>query len=87
MICPQVMPLQLIPARLQRTTLLEVPLTTAVNCVWPPGCTCTVVGESETETDAEATAGKTKAMRIAHTNFNADFICSRPGLHRQSTRS
>jgi hypothetical protein len=35
-ICPHAMPLQAVPVRLQMTTLLEVPLTTAVNCVWPP---------------------------------------------------
>jgi hypothetical protein len=32
-IWPHVFPLQLVPLKLQITTLLEVPLTTAVNCV------------------------------------------------------
>lgn len=36
-ICPQVIPEQLVPLRAQTTTLLDVPLTVAVNCVCPPG--------------------------------------------------
>ena len=35
-IWPHTIPVQLVPERPQITTLLEVPLTTAVNCSWPP---------------------------------------------------
>jgi hypothetical protein len=39
-IWPQAVPLQPAPVTLQTTTLLVVPLTTALNCTWPPGLTC-----------------------------------------------
>ena len=57
-IWPQALPLQFVPFKLQMTTLLEVPLTVAVNCVWPPSGTCTVAGASETDTEARVAAGK-----------------------------
>lgn len=39
-ICPQAFPLHPVPARLQITTLLVVPVTVAVSCTCPPGFTC-----------------------------------------------
>jgi hypothetical protein len=38
-IWPQTIPVQFVPLRPQITTLLEVPLTTALNCVCPPSGT------------------------------------------------
>jgi hypothetical protein len=65
-ICPHALPPQAVPARLQITTLFEVPLTVAANCIWPLGCTCTVVGVKETDTEARAAAG----LRIARTKIH-----------------
>ena len=36
-ICPQPLPVQVVPVRLQITTLFDVPLTVALNCACPPG--------------------------------------------------
>jgi hypothetical protein len=75
------MPVQLIPARLQMTTLLGLPFTTALNWVCPPGCTFTVVGEIDTDTDAKAVAEQTNAVRNNQAVFKMDFICY-PVLNR-----
>ena len=44
-IVPQAEPLQAVPLTLQVTPLLDVPLSVAVNCWWPPGTTVAVGGE------------------------------------------
>jgi hypothetical protein len=75
LIWPHVLPLQDGPARLQITTLFEVPLTTAVNCALPPGFTCTVLGVSETDTDAQVAAGLTPAKNRRHATFKIRLIC------------
>jgi hypothetical protein len=77
-IWPHAIPLQVVPARLQRTTPFEVPLTRAVNWVWPPGCTCTLVGVSETDTDAKVTAGHTTTASKIDATFKPLFISSPP---------
>jgi hypothetical protein len=77
-IWPHPRPLQVVPARLQITTSLEVPLTTAVNCVWPPGCTCTLVGLRETDTVAKVTAGHTTIASTIDANFKTRFISFPP---------
>src|ERR1035437_4903402 len=65
LICPHSLPVQLMPLRLQITTLFEVPLTVAENCNCPPAGTCTVAGVTETDIDARLTLVDT-AKRIAN---------------------
>jgi len=69
-IWPHAFPLQLVPLKLQITTLLEVPLTTAVNCACPPSGTCTVVGARETDTEARVAVGKTEIASKNHATLN-----------------
>ena len=45
---PQVIPLQPLPERLQITTVLEVPVTVAVNCFLAPGATVAELGVTVT---------------------------------------
>jgi len=73
-IWPQPLPLQEEPVRFQRTTLFVVPLTTAVNCVLPPGSTCTTLGVSETDTAPQVAAGQTNATSKSQANFKMGFI-------------
>jgi hypothetical protein len=47
-IAPQVLPLHPVPAILQLTAVLLVPVTVAVNCCVAPATTVTVAGETET---------------------------------------
>jgi hypothetical protein len=57
-IWPQAIPLHPVPARLQITTLLVVPVTVADSCTCPPGFTWGNWGETVTEIEAEANAWK-----------------------------
>jgi hypothetical protein len=47
---PQAAPVQPLPAMLHDTAVFDVPVTVAVNCLWPPVSSCTVTGEIVTET-------------------------------------
>src|ERR1022692_2707494 len=75
-ICPHPVPLQVVPLSPQITTLFEVPLTTAVNCTCPLGCTCTVVGVRETEIDALAATEQDSITSKSHTTFTTYFMSS-----------
>jgi hypothetical protein len=86
-IWPHAFPLQLVPLKLQITTLLEVPLTTAVNCACPPSGTCTVVGARETDTEARVAVGKTEIASKNHATLNNRSISFRLEALSQLHRS
>ena len=76
LICPHSLPPQLTPPRFQITTLLEVPLTVAVNCAFPPVGTCTVVGVTETVIEARLTLVSTSKQNESHVNFEMYLMLS-----------